>query len=66
MPLPTTAVTNELLTAASGMGIGEQDFAIALRRARVDVRREDGGARVSATATSHRIGAELALEMYRR
>lgn len=28
VPLPTTAVTNELLTAANGMGIGERDFAV--------------------------------------
>jgi len=28
VPLPTTAVTNELLTAANGMGIGEHDFAV--------------------------------------
>ena len=28
VPLPTTAVTNELLTAARGMGLAEQDFAI--------------------------------------
>jgi 3-hydroxyisobutyrate dehydrogenase-like beta-hydroxyacid dehydrogenase len=28
VPLPTTAVTNELLTAANGMGIGEKDFAV--------------------------------------
>ena len=28
VPLPTTAVTNELLTAAHGMGIGERDFAV--------------------------------------
>jgi 3-hydroxyisobutyrate dehydrogenase-like beta-hydroxyacid dehydrogenase len=28
VPLPTTAVTNELLTAARGMGLGEMDFAI--------------------------------------
>jgi 3-hydroxyisobutyrate dehydrogenase-like beta-hydroxyacid dehydrogenase len=28
VPLPTTAVTNELLTAANGMGIGELDFAV--------------------------------------
>jgi len=28
VPLPTTAVTNELLTAASGMGLGAKDFAI--------------------------------------
>ena len=27
VPLPTTAITNELLTAASGMGLGERDFA---------------------------------------
>jgi 3-hydroxyisobutyrate dehydrogenase-like beta-hydroxyacid dehydrogenase len=27
VPLPTTAITNELLTAANGMGIGERDFA---------------------------------------
>jgi 3-hydroxyisobutyrate dehydrogenase-like beta-hydroxyacid dehydrogenase len=27
VPLPTTAVTNELLTAANGMGIGDRDFA---------------------------------------
>jgi 3-hydroxyisobutyrate dehydrogenase-like beta-hydroxyacid dehydrogenase len=28
VPLPTTAVTNEFLTAANGMGIGERDFAV--------------------------------------
>ena len=28
VPLPTTAVTNEMLTAARGMGLGEKDFAI--------------------------------------
>jgi 3-hydroxyisobutyrate dehydrogenase-like beta-hydroxyacid dehydrogenase len=28
VPLPTTAVTNELLTAANGMGIGDRDFAV--------------------------------------
>ena len=28
VPLPTTAVTNEMLTAANGMGIGERDFAV--------------------------------------
>ncbi len=28
VPLPTTAVTNEYLTAANGMGIGHYDFAI--------------------------------------
>jgi 3-hydroxyisobutyrate dehydrogenase-like beta-hydroxyacid dehydrogenase len=28
VPLPTTAVTNELLTAARGMGMAKQDFAI--------------------------------------
>jgi 3-hydroxyisobutyrate dehydrogenase-like beta-hydroxyacid dehydrogenase len=28
VPLPTTAVTNELLTAANGMGVGEKDFAV--------------------------------------
>jgi len=27
VPLPTTAVTNELLTAARGMGLGKKDFA---------------------------------------
>jgi 3-hydroxyisobutyrate dehydrogenase-like beta-hydroxyacid dehydrogenase len=28
VPLPTTAVTNEFLSAASGMGIGDRDFAV--------------------------------------
>lgn len=28
VPLPTTAVTNELLTAANGMGVGGRDFAV--------------------------------------
>jgi 3-hydroxyisobutyrate dehydrogenase len=28
VPLPTTAATNELLTAANAMGIGEKDFAV--------------------------------------
>jgi 3-hydroxyisobutyrate dehydrogenase-like beta-hydroxyacid dehydrogenase len=28
VPLPTTAVTNEFLSAANGMGIGHRDFAV--------------------------------------
>ena len=28
VPMPTTAVTNEMLTAARGMGLGERDFAV--------------------------------------
>jgi 3-hydroxyisobutyrate dehydrogenase-like beta-hydroxyacid dehydrogenase len=28
VPLPTTAVTNEMLTAARGMGLARHDFAI--------------------------------------
>ena len=28
VPLPTTAVTNEFLTAARGMGLGDNDFAV--------------------------------------
>jgi 3-hydroxyisobutyrate dehydrogenase-like beta-hydroxyacid dehydrogenase len=28
VPLPTTATTNEMLTAARGMGLGKQDFAV--------------------------------------
>jgi 3-hydroxyisobutyrate dehydrogenase-like beta-hydroxyacid dehydrogenase len=28
VPLPTTAITNELLTAARGMGLEDKDFAI--------------------------------------
>jgi len=28
VPMPTTAVTNEFLTAARGMGLAEKDFAI--------------------------------------
>jgi 3-hydroxyisobutyrate dehydrogenase-like beta-hydroxyacid dehydrogenase len=28
VPLPTTAVTNEMLTAARGMGLAKQDFAV--------------------------------------
>ena len=28
VPLPTTAAANEMLTAARGMGLAEQDFAI--------------------------------------
>jgi len=28
VPLPTTAVTNEMLTAARGMGLAEKDFAV--------------------------------------
>ena len=31
VPLPTTAATNELLTAARGMGLAERDFAIIFR-----------------------------------
>jgi 3-hydroxyisobutyrate dehydrogenase-like beta-hydroxyacid dehydrogenase len=28
VPLPTTAVTNEFLTAARGMGLEDKDFAV--------------------------------------
>jgi 3-hydroxyisobutyrate dehydrogenase-like beta-hydroxyacid dehydrogenase len=28
VPLPTTAVTNEMLTAARGMGLEKKDFAV--------------------------------------
>jgi 3-hydroxyisobutyrate dehydrogenase-like beta-hydroxyacid dehydrogenase len=28
VPLPTTSVTNELLTAARGMGLVEEDYAV--------------------------------------
>jgi 3-hydroxyisobutyrate dehydrogenase-like beta-hydroxyacid dehydrogenase len=28
VPLPTTAVTNEMLTTARGMGLAEKDFAV--------------------------------------
>jgi 3-hydroxyisobutyrate dehydrogenase-like beta-hydroxyacid dehydrogenase len=28
VPMPTTAVANELLTAARGMGLEERDFAV--------------------------------------
>ncbi|HXV84295.1 MAG TPA: NAD-binding protein [Candidatus Binatia bacterium] len=28
VPLPTTAITNEMLTAARGMGLADKDFAI--------------------------------------
>jgi 3-hydroxyisobutyrate dehydrogenase-like beta-hydroxyacid dehydrogenase len=28
VPMPTTAVTNEFLTAARGMGLVEEDFAV--------------------------------------
>jgi 3-hydroxyisobutyrate dehydrogenase-like beta-hydroxyacid dehydrogenase len=28
VPLPTTAVTNEFLTASRGMGLAKQDFAV--------------------------------------
>jgi 3-hydroxyisobutyrate dehydrogenase-like beta-hydroxyacid dehydrogenase len=28
VPLPTTAATNEFLTAARGMGLAEEDFAV--------------------------------------
>ncbi len=31
IPLPTTAITNEFLTAARGMGLEEQDFAVLFR-----------------------------------
>jgi 3-hydroxyisobutyrate dehydrogenase-like beta-hydroxyacid dehydrogenase len=43
VPLPTTAVTNEYLTAARGMGLATHDFAVVFdvlaRLAGVDVRR---------------------------
>ncbi len=44
VPLPTTAVTNELLTAANGMGIGDRDFAVLF-----DVLARMAGVRTSVT-----------------
>jgi 3-hydroxyisobutyrate dehydrogenase-like beta-hydroxyacid dehydrogenase len=31
VPLPTTAVTNEFLTAARGMGFAKEDFAVVFK-----------------------------------
>ena len=31
VPLPTTAVTNEFLTAARGMGLAQHDFAVVFK-----------------------------------
>jgi 3-hydroxyisobutyrate dehydrogenase-like beta-hydroxyacid dehydrogenase len=31
IPLPTTAITNEMLTAARGMGFAEEDFAVVFK-----------------------------------
>jgi 3-hydroxyisobutyrate dehydrogenase-like beta-hydroxyacid dehydrogenase len=45
VPLPTTAVTNEFLTAARGMGLAEKDFAIVF-----EVLAAMAGAREEATA----------------
>jgi 3-hydroxyisobutyrate dehydrogenase-like beta-hydroxyacid dehydrogenase len=45
VPLPTTAVTNELLTAARGMGLADKDFAILF-----DVLAAMSGVSTSATA----------------
>ena len=38
VPLPSTAITNEMLTAARGMGLADKDFAILF-----EVLSEDGG-----------------------
>ena len=40
VPLPTTAVSNEFLTAARGMGLDEKRFRLHVRRAGRDVGRE--------------------------
>jgi 3-hydroxyisobutyrate dehydrogenase-like beta-hydroxyacid dehydrogenase len=45
VPLPTTAVTNELLTAANAMGIGDRDFAVLF-----DVLARMAGVQTSVTA----------------
>ena len=45
VPLPTTAVTNEFLTAARGMGLGKEDFAVVF----------DVFARMSGVATMTRL-----------
>ena len=31
VPLPTTTITNEMLTAARGMGFAEKDFAVVFK-----------------------------------
>jgi 3-hydroxyisobutyrate dehydrogenase-like beta-hydroxyacid dehydrogenase len=49
VPLPTTAITNEFLAAAQGMGLGRYDFAIifdvlaAMAGIEVDRHEQDGG-----------------------
>ena len=42
VPLPTTSITNQFLTAARGMGLAEKDFAICLRSAEEDGGTENG------------------------
>jgi len=39
VPLPTTAITNEMLTASRGMGLADKDFAILFET----LRRMSGG-----------------------
>jgi 3-hydroxyisobutyrate dehydrogenase-like beta-hydroxyacid dehydrogenase len=46
VPLPTTAVTNELLTASRGIGLEEEDFAIVFETlSRLSGRKEGGDGR---------------------
>ena len=65
MPLPTTAVANEFLTAARGMGLGHNDFAVVYdvlaAMSGVKPRSDASGDRDDAAADR----AELALAMYR-
>ena len=73
VPLPTTAVTNELLTAARGMGLAHKDFAVVFDVLAADGRDREGQgvASVAApdTATVGSIGGlepARALSMYRQ
>ena len=70
VPLPTTAVTNEFLTAARGMGLARQGLRHPLRRARRDGGRRREGRLVSTAAERDRAGRDgdrraARLEMYR-
>ena len=67
VPLPTTAVANEFLTAARAMGLAEQDFAVIFRGAGANVRSNKMTTAVrSVQDRSCERRAELWLHMYRR
>jgi len=65
VPMPTTAVTNEFLTAARGMGLVEKDFAVVFD-VLAQCRGEGMKTITDPVKTDNAVAAELGVRLYRQ